>query len=140
MKLKKQTDNTLLIDNSHESFKDTPYENEPFTVTIRLDTTSEMSSITDAIIDETKRTGEQPSVSIPFALITKWKLLSPIIAWTGFNDVDDKELPCSLENKSLFYEMSDYVDLFVIIKSIKDEYISKRDERNKEVEEHTKKS
>jgi len=36
--------------------------------------------------------------------------------------------------------MSDYVDLFVIIKSIKDEYISKRDERNKEVEEHTKKS
>jgi hypothetical protein len=139
MKLKTQENNTLLIDNLHPLFKDTDYEKETFLITIKLDTSSELASLTDALIDEKNRTGEQPTDNIPYSLVVKWKLLSPIIAWAGFEDVDGKEVPCTHENKSAFYEMPDYVDLFSIIRTIKEEHVSKITSKNKATKEATKK-
>lgn len=137
MKLKKQN-NTLTIDNNHKYFKDTPYKKEIFSLTIQEDTSTGLSVLTDAIKDQAIRTGDT-SGEVPTPLAIKWRILSPIVSWSGFYDANDNEAPCNLENKSSFYEMSEYQEFFSIVRRIKEEHFAEVKKDAEIVEDATKK-
>ena len=139
MKINTKVDNALVIDNTHELFKDTQYAEEEFIITLQMDTSSNLSSLTDAMIDEASRTGNNLSDNVSIPSITKWKLLSHIVSWVGFEDADGKELECTLENKSKFYEATEYNDFFNIIRKIKDDHVKKISEKAEAIKEAGKK-
>ena len=111
---------TAKVGNSHEKFIGTEFENDNFIVELDLSTEPTDYAAFGAAQEVKTKLGTD---SVPMSVYHKHVLLGRIVSWEGFTDENGVDLPCTMENKALFYKIPEFAPLFKALGEIVDEFI-----------------
>lgn len=112
------TKGEITLDGKSDLVKGTKYEGEEFLLTLKYGFEEEMDTAALASSEVKRKVGsDSDDFTMMFNLyaLNKWKPICAIKEWYGFEDEDGEQLDCTSENILMFFEDSDYRDLFDII-------------------------